>query len=362
MKRISVPLAILVAGSASACYNDRDTLGFELRDRPDAQRALTGRFERNPPLYYEMRVARLRAQPRLTTAEHDDLAVALDRLGRSEEALAALDPRVLQTPDDRYRFSANRGTIRAHRWIRRGARASEIHELWVVEHDLVDALAINPNAHFGREAVQLELIRWLDRSAPKPEERDETLGSWLRRRVQGVDPVVGLEGLIELGGAWESPDVALAVAVLEDDPKTFSIEEMAYERYRELRHEGRPTLSRMTADEAENQGLELGMTPPAGEPTVAESFHRLRAEAEAWNRSRTAFMLARLKAGRHPDTDPTFWNGWRDAPMPRLDPSHRLKHTDLQYRWFIAFAVGILLGIIALSVLAVKFVGRWLPW
>ena len=30
-------------------------------------------------------------------------------------------------------------------------------------------------------------------------------------------------------------------------------------------------------------------------------------------------MEARLKAGHHPDTDPHFWDGYRETPAPSLD-------------------------------------------
>lgn len=336
MKR-SLLLLLALPTLARACYNDRDTLGFELRDHPDAQRALTGRFERNPPLYYAMRVSRLRSLPRLSPAEDDDLAVSLDRLGRSEAALAALTPKGRVLADERYRFFANRGTIRAHRWLRRGARRSEMHELKVAEGDIARALRINPNAHFGREATQLEVIRWLER--PKAN-ADETLGSWLYDKAKIADPMRGLEGLIMLGGAWESPDVAFALAELANYHDQFSTVELAYARYKELRAAGGHPVRE---GEIGPEDLDMGKEPPAGEPPVAQSFHRLRAEAEAWNARRAAFMLARLRVGWHPDTDPGFWSGWRDAPMPTLDATPRLKRTEVQMRW-------------ALGVLAVLFV------
>lgn len=357
MKRAGLLVAISLAAGASACYNDRDTLGFELRNRPDVQRALTGRFERNPPLYYEMRVARLRAQPRLTAAEHDDLAVALDRLGRSDEALAALDPHVLRTSDDRYRYFANRGTIEAHRWIRQSAEPEDLLQLKRAEADIGRAMAINPKAHFGREAVQLELLRWLEH--PQWETYDPSLGNWLREKVKNVDPVVGLAGLIELGGAWESPDVALAIAQLTGGKDSFSTQELAYDRYDELHRSGRASLSPVTEEGADSIRSELGKTPPAGEPPVAESFRKLRAEADAWNKARTDFMLARLRAGRHPDTDPAFWNGWQDRPMPRLDPTRRMKASEVQAIELFVFLIGSLLVVVGLAWGLTRRVTRW---
>ena len=351
MKRTTLLLLAMLAASGRACFNDRDTLGFELRDQPDAQRALTGRFERNPPLYYRMRVARLRSRPRLTAAEHDDLAVALGRLGREDEALASLDPKGLRTADDRYRFFANRGTLRAHRWLRHGADRSAKSDLSLAADDIARALKINPNAHFGREATQLEVIRWLMR--PKD---DDSLGEWLEGK-KGPDPMLGLEGLIMLGGAWESPDVAYAIARLAGDQQEFSTAELAYARYGELRAwAGRPL--RPDDIKEDRFPIGLGKRPPDGEPPVAESFRRLRTEAEAWNRSRTLFMLARLEQGRHPDTDLTFWKGWRDTPMPRLDPTRRMTHSEVQARWIVATFYAVGAGFLALVVLGLALIVR----
>ena len=43
---------------------------------------------------------------------------------------------------------------------------------------------------------------------------------------------------------------------------------------------------------------------------------KLRIQADGWHKQRTAYMLERLEQGRHPDTDPTFWNQWQEpAPL-----------------------------------------------
>jgi len=358
LKRTLIVLCLAFPLAGQACYNDRDTLGFELRNRPDVQRALTGRFERNPPLYYAMRVARLRAKPRLTPAEVDDLAVALDRLGRDDEACAALARKRSATDDERYRFFANRGTVRAHRWLRHHGTKTELK---AAEEDIVHALAINPKAHFGREAVQLELIRWLERPEPKPDAYDKPLGEWLGDRVEDVDPITGLAGLIELGGAWESPDVAVAIAMLAEERESFSIERLALERYQELRREGRPILANSTADWAEENEASREKDPPAGEPPIAASFRQLRNEAEGWHRARTDFMVARLKAGRHPDTDPTFWTDWREPAMPRLSPERRerasergIRLLNLGFKSFVVLTLGLLIG----SIVLIRRIGR----
>jgi hypothetical protein len=54
------------------------------------------------------------------------------------------------------------------------------------------------------------------------------------------------------------------------------------------------------------------------ETLLDPAYKQFRAEADAWQEARTAFMMERLKAGRHPDTDPQFWNGYTERPAPGL--------------------------------------------
>jgi hypothetical protein len=56
---------------------------------------------------------------------------------------------------------------------------------------------------------------------------------------------------------------------------------------------------------------ELYHGPRASALNASETreYQRLRAVAEKWNNERQAFMLGRLRAGRHPDTDARFWDG-----------------------------------------------------
>ncbi|MEO6812217.1 MAG: hypothetical protein ABI353_24175 [Isosphaeraceae bacterium] len=64
---------------------------------------------------------------------------------------------------------------------------------------------------------------------------------------------------------------------------------------------------------------------------VLATFHAQRAAAEQWQQARVAFMTARLNAGRHPDTDPTFWDGY-SAPVPPELPSERPRRAWIRAR------------------------------
>jgi len=87
----------LLQALCAACIWDRDTLGQELRGLPEIQDIIAGRIERNPPLYFEMRADLVRKElasgqgtPEARMALYDDLAVAYDRLGRQDDALAVM--------------------------------------------------------------------------------------------------------------------------------------------------------------------------------------------------------------------------------------------------------------------------------
>jgi hypothetical protein len=71
-------IALLAASPARACLWDDDTLATEARGLPDAVAVLTGRFERNPPRYCELR---------LRAAEE-----RIRRAGQTTESLPDLSP------------------------------------------------------------------------------------------------------------------------------------------------------------------------------------------------------------------------------------------------------------------------------
>jgi tetratricopeptide (TPR) repeat protein len=180
MRNAAVVLLFLLASSnAFACSWDSDTLRFEAEGLPDAFHAIVGRFERNPPLYYEMRLNRvtqgLEADP-TQLALYDDAGVACDRLGRGDEAIewmvrkrAQLAEREVDSDrytDHQYRYLANIGTFYAHRWFRNGADFDQLDDLEAAVRFIQDAIELNPDAHFGREKYQLMALEWV---ASKPE-------------------------------------------------------------------------------------------------------------------------------------------------------------------------------------------------
>ncbi|MBM81677.1 MAG: hypothetical protein CMJ78_13945 [Planctomycetaceae bacterium] len=152
--RLLLALMIVSLGisPALACLWDMDTLLMELKRFPSALELITGKFRRHSPEFYQWRI-----QDRLPKhAEHperlryrDDLAVAYDKTGQSEKAIElALDTHGLKP--DRYETLANLGTFYIH--------AGQFEK--GIEY-IDKAIAINPNAHFGREIYQRLLVQYL---------------------------------------------------------------------------------------------------------------------------------------------------------------------------------------------------------
>lgn len=93
MKRGIIAL-FLMPTLASACMWDSDTLSMEAKGLPTALDAIAGRMPINPPQFYQRRIELSKAALQRNQADYalyDNLAVAYDKLGRSEEAIAAIE-------------------------------------------------------------------------------------------------------------------------------------------------------------------------------------------------------------------------------------------------------------------------------
>jgi len=326
-----------------ACLNDRDSLEAEVTGLPDAPHVIAGRFERNLPLFYEMRVRRVAAELRASPARlelYDDAAVACDRIGRDDEALAWIEKkrRLLErrnagekaVREHWYRYYANAGTFIAHRWLRAGADRSKIGEMKRARDFIKKAIQLKPNAHFGREKYQLRAMEWIV-APPKVNPQgwfpnflnlDPDMGFVERSQLPRLglsDAVQGLSGLIVLGNAWESVDVFNTLALALNADLKNGLAYLAAKRRDELIDQGRGTLlSGAPTGETLKKRMFFLLSPrPLESSEQLDRFYRLlRDEAESYQTRRTAYMLERLKAGRHPDTDTTFWSQWHDAGPP----------------------------------------------
>jgi tetratricopeptide (TPR) repeat protein len=336
---MAIAICSLVA-PAWACLWDRDTLKHEARGVTGVVEVIIGRVERYPPLYYEMRLARVAAELEANPSKldlYDDAGVACDRLRRSDEAIewmarkkTQLDALAAANPlanEHLYRYHANLGTFLAHRWFRAGASREDLKDLEAGRAHIAQAIEINPDAHFGREKFQLLALDWV-LTDPKPTgsalstifdadpENDRAIRSTDERRKA----IQGLTGLIALGDAWESFDIFAALAQVLAWNEDTSLSRLASRRLEEIVQSGGKSFSRHNYDssEAENwprigpfTGYEIHDSH-----VVDEFFHRARRAADEWRQARESFLLAGLNRGRHPDTDPNFWTGYVERPAP----------------------------------------------
>lgn len=317
-----------VVGLASACMWDSDTLAMEAKGLPDVVRVVSGRFERNPPLYYEMRLKRVAAELRTKPGDldlYDDAGVACARLGRNDEAIEwmARKLKVLNIAKARgeknvehwYRYHANLGTFFIHRWLHDGCKPERISDAKDAHDHIAKAIEINPDAHFGREFMQLRAI---DAIVATKSGKAQTFDLSMDEDKRPIEKQIeGICGLIVLGAAWESPDIFDALASAVSESRKGNVAYLAVLRRNELLDEGKQplvgTADDMRKDFAESHGSEIHDDAKAD---VQSDFKMLRDDAKAYEIKRTAYMMERLRAGRHPDTDPKFWDQWKEPPLP----------------------------------------------
>lgn len=349
---LATAAALLLAGGSrgdsvrSACLWDSDTLRAEANGAPGMVETIVGRFDRYPPLYYEMRLERvtkvLQSDP-TDLAAHDDAGVACDRLGRYDEAVAwmakkrtALDglPDSEEKTEHEYRYLANLGTFHAHRWIASGADRGDMADIQRAR-DLIDqAIQLNPDAHFGRERYQLLALDWIlhpptiDPSSSAPSnilEADPALagrGSGLiLGELEGTahaDAQEGFAGLIALGNAWNSFDVFFSLGDALQGGGDSSLAALAWYRAEQIALDG--GLSLHPSYNASGFRAAGFADRHHSDPTPVQAFYaEARAEANAWHAARTAYITERLEQGEHPDTHPDFFAAWvESSSMPEM--------------------------------------------
>src|SRR5688572_30431908 len=146
MSRMSIfaagTICVVMANTCLACLWDTDTLQMERLRFPGVLEIITGKFVRHSRAYYEWRIED--RKKRLKTSSDDpalidDLAVAHAKLGRPDEGIPLLE-KVLEQEPQRYETLSNLGTLLFF-----------VGRLDESKQHIRRALAINPDAHFGRE-------------------------------------------------------------------------------------------------------------------------------------------------------------------------------------------------------------------
>ncbi len=329
-------LTLLVPSLGRACINDTDTVEFELKNMSLLEeinkaksshekglligelviRAAAGRFDRYPKKYYEMRTGRHKKGTILPAEMADDIAVAYDRLGDSKSAIEViLASKVLRlgNKEEMYRFRANYGTFLAHDWLKRGAKKSEVKQLDEAARQIELGLKIRPDAHFGRERIQLQVLCWL--AAKTRGKEDRALYDYLAFSLKREEIAIGLCGLVMMGAAYESPDVFAAIARCRPTVSSAGTTVAAYRTADLMRT--RRALSDFSDSEVDpligNKELLTGKTEGS------KLYLRIRKDGETVHQKRTAYMMERLNKGEHPDWDHRFWSDWEEPPYPVIE-------------------------------------------
>ncbi len=363
------------AAIAWACLWDSDTLRHEANGMPGVVEAVTGFFPVYPDAYYERRIdiARERLAENPDRLEpYDDIAVSLDRLGDSAGAIEAIGPKLAVVKrlgdaagDHLYRYHANLGTFYAHRWVRAGADGTDMADLELAREHIAKAIEINPDAHFGREYVQLAAIEWLlDPEAGQESARWNreypTLASRLltTEELQSIEielpqkSVDGLVGLIVLGNAWESVDVMMALGVLMQQGMHSSVAAICGMRVDELINEGKSSLHPYAY-------LDSKSKRPDGEPLamvvvdideVRNYYSEARGAAAEYRKQYSEFVDSKLHQGMHPDTHDDFFVGAPVAAIPKM-PNGFLGYGGNDRTYIIVdLVIYVLLGLVCMII------------
>ena len=142
------------------CYWDSDTLKMEQKRFPKVLDLIMGNFPHRSKNFYLWRIKDRKEKLKNTPNSEnilqwkEDLMVALDRVGQTEEAIK-LAKSILPLYPQRYELHANLGTFYFHSGV------LNPHNYKKGKAHIQKALEINPNAHFGRERIQLELVNYI---------------------------------------------------------------------------------------------------------------------------------------------------------------------------------------------------------
>jgi tetratricopeptide (TPR) repeat protein len=322
--------------------------GFWDRDRPDDAhledmvRNIGGRFDQPTKDFYEARYQRLKpllatTQPPQSLPLYDDAAVALLRLGNFTDAIILLDRKTVQAKTltaaeaaraERTTLANKAACLLARYTAADGNDRRDLQQALQLLDRLLQKDPYDTDAEFARREVQ-----WL-LSAPEfsdvrggmfPNLLGITRDDLRVRRDAGALAQIGLAGAhihlarrIVHGGGWSNPDLlyALSLALWVEGRDEEAI--TAWLRVHELVIGGSKSIVRHTLEpEVLAHQLRVHFGEIADLDTQQKLFREVRQAADQWVRERNEYAAGRIKAGRHPDTDPTFWHAFGETPIPR---------------------------------------------
>lgn len=218
MRTTTTAVTAVAAAVSLACLWDKDTLREESLGKKEIAAVVSGDLGKHSTAFYEAKVTYTRALVDKGTApkeRYDDLAVALARTGKIDEAIAVLAQKEKKFPGE-YTTEANLGTFLAMKGDLDGA----------IQH-LEAGIKINPDAHFGREKYQVQLLK--DAKAAKAGKKLDACANlfgvssngedamWVMKpgsvighddmKLPPADAAIAMVGLIRFGTAESSPTV-----------------------------------------------------------------------------------------------------------------------------------------------------------
>ncbi|MFO7561444.1 MAG: hypothetical protein R6X02_02275 [Enhygromyxa sp.] len=236
-------VSLLPLADARACGWDWETYHAEAKSLPCVHDALLGYWPKHVPEYHEARIEAvdhaLHWLPNWTEGL-DAKGLSLLHLGRLDEAEAVMQQRHAVAPAA-YASHANLGTL--YTFTNDFARA--------LEH-IDAAMAIEPEAHFGREKYHRALVVFLQRVAADPAiaQSENFLGVELddRQRTHGSKAVfesLGLEdeafdALVSMITVYGAEGLAEIYATLGELLAARGHARLAYTAYRRARELGHP--------------------------------------------------------------------------------------------------------------------------
>jgi hypothetical protein len=300
-----------------ACLWDSDTLEIEATSNPVLADAIFGRFRVLPKSYYEYRVNRLKTLNRAYSLEElDDLTVAYDRLGNYTEALRysnfkreSLAEFKGNKKDHEYRYWANLGTIHAHEALR---DRNNIKRALLSEGigSLEKAMEINPDAHFGREIVQVTVLKMIsDQPEGTLTVSERAMKHWidLTNKKGSAEIEKGIISIMALGSGPDNFELlCLLVGNIESDHNLLKY--AINRRLEELTKIRRPFFE-MKPDL---------MIAPGNEELHSQSYSILRKDALDYQELTEAYVDTQINKGKHPDVTKDFWKEWKELPRPKL--------------------------------------------
>ena len=260
MIRRLVMLAVAGCSAAAlACLWDSDTFAEEALTQKDVAEIVRGKIAKHSTFFYEEKVAY--TKPLIDSGDagmerYDDLAVALEKIGKVDEAIAVMAQKEKRFPNQ-YTTLANLGTFYAHKGD--FPKGLEL---------LNAAITLNPDAHFGREKYQVKALGYLKALAEDPglagrrdllgvdvsEEERLMFGDMGKKRKgqptglekAGIskDVFVALAGIIRFGSGEKNPHIwfSLGVASALEGDRHLAIR--AFFRAKELGHPRGEALAR----------------------------------------------------------------------------------------------------------------------